>query len=610
MRSIANTAVAAKPWPRQRIGLARPLVLLVVAIVAIGGYFAYDRFLKPQPVATVATQKVAVTRGTIATTVSGTGSVVPAQTTDLAFNTSGTLVALNATLGQSVKKGDVLARLETTDLNLALLTAQSTLATAQSNLATLEAGSTAGEIAQARASLKSTQATLNKVRAGATATDLQSAEASVASARSSLQKAETDLADLKSGLTQDEIITAQVNIEKSKIAVHNAQVAYDKIAWRADAGATTEAMNLWQATTDLQAAQVAYNTAMAGPTKSELTVAEQNVVSAKAQLASAEAKLVTLQQGATEDELASAEAALIQAQTQLEQKLNPSTAAQKLAALAAVEQAKVGVQSAQNNLDKAAMVAPFDGIVSTVTGSVGQKVSSTVVTLLDMSAPQLQFTLTESDVAKVAVGQQAVLTFDALGSSQQIAGKVLTISPKATVSSGVATYTATVSIEKSTQGSLGAAGATAGQSGQATATGSSQQAQGATGAANPPSGQKTLASTTADLSKIKAGMTGSVTITYLRKDNVLVVPNKAIKTQGQNRLVEVLVDGKTETRTVTVGIADSQNTEIVSGLQEGDTVVTSGTTSTTTTSTSSTNRNQQGGAPVGIPGLGPGGPGY
>ena len=78
-------------------------------------------------------------------------------------------------------------------------------------------------------------------------------------------------------------------------------------------------------------------------------------------------------------------------------------------------------------------------------------------------------------------------------------------------------------------------------------------------------------------------MTGSVSIVYLRKDNVLVVPNSAIKAQGRNRVVDVLVDGKTETRTVTVGAADDKRTEIVEGLQEGDQVLLPATTSSTVT---------------------------
>jgi macrolide-specific efflux system membrane fusion protein len=60
---------------------------------------------------------------------------------------------------------------------------------------------------------------------------------------------------------------------------------------------------------------------------------------------------------------------------------------------------------------------------------------------------------------------------------------------------------------------------------------------------------------------------------------VVVAPNRAVKTQGRNKTVEVLdADGKSETRQVQTGLANDTLTEIVSGLQAGDKVVIPGTT--------------------------------
>ncbi len=580
---------ATGPWPR-RFAIGAFALLLLAAV----GYYAYDRFFKPQEAPTAAIQTAPVTRGSIVASVSATGSVVPAQTAELSFGSSGRLAELHVVVGQTVKKGDVLARLDASDLQLAVLEAEAKLASAQSTLASLEAGSTEAEIAQARAQLKSAQSNLEKLKAGPTTAELQSAEAAVVSARAQLDKAQNDLAELQAGPSQDKVTSAKIALEKARITLQDAQAAYDKIAWRPDAGATKEAMTLWQATTDYQAAEIAYRTAVAGPTPAELAQAQAAVETAKAQLASAEAKLAELKAGPTEDELAGAEAAVLQAQTALEQKLNPTTPAQLQAARAAVEQAKAGLENAKSALEKATMVAPFDGVVAAVSGSVGQTITGTVVTLLDLSAPQVQITLPETDVAKVEVGQEAILTFEALG-GQQLAGKVLSITPKATVQSGVATYTAYVSIER-TPPRLDAAAQTQGQT---AATRRSQSAQTPTGAA-----QQTRSQATVDLSKLKAGMTSSVTIVYLRKDDVLMVPNRAIRAQGRDRVVDVVVDGRKETRAVSIGAADDQHTEITSGLQEGDQVVVAGAT-TTTTSTGA-NRSQEGAGSRFVPGV-PGG---
>jgi macrolide-specific efflux system membrane fusion protein len=84
---------------------------------------------------------------------------------------------------------------------------------------------------------------------------------------------------------------------------------------------------------------------------------------------------------------------------------------------------------------------------------------------------------------------------------------------------------------------------------------------------------------------LKAGMTASATITTQRKENVLLVPSRAIKRTGGQQVVEVTKDGQTEQRTVRTGITDGQQTEITSGLEEGEQVVIQTSTTTTTTTT-------------------------
>jgi multidrug efflux pump subunit AcrA (membrane-fusion protein) len=74
-------------------------------------------------------------------------------------------------------------------------------------------------------------------------------------------------------------------------------------------------------------------------------------------------------------------------------------------------------------------------------------------------------------------------------------------------------------------------------------------------------------------------MTVLVSIIYDQRQNVLAVPNRAVRTQGRTRYVEVLVDGgRTERRDVQTGLSNDQLTEIVSGLKEGERVVIPGTT--------------------------------
>jgi HlyD family secretion protein len=301
----------------------------------------------------------------------------------------------------------------------------------------------------------------------------------------------------------------------------------------------------------------------AGGKAQDIANAQATVLSAQAQLASAQQKLAEMKAGPKPEDVAQAQAALVQAQQQLALKAVPYTAqdiAQQQAAVAQAEQqlalktspytirdlqtaeasvaqAQASLSMAQYNLDNAVLVAPFDGMISSVGYSVGTWSSSagTVgaagILLVDLENVRLDVNIDEVDVAKVAIGQPCVTTFDAI-SGVQFLGKVLAIAPEAKVQSGVVTYLASVSLD-------------------------------------PRQGP------------VRAGMSGNVGITVAERNNVLVVPNRAVRTQGRNRVVDVVLDGdKTETRTVRVGMANDQLTEVQAGLTEGETVVIPTTTTT------------------------------
>jgi hypothetical protein len=70
------------------------------------------------------------------------------------------------------------------------------------------------------------------------------------------------------------------------------------------------------------------------------------------------------------------------------------------------------------------------------------------------------------------------------------------------------------------------------------------------------------------------GMTATANIIYARQTDALLVPNRALHRQGRDQAVDVLTqDGKVESRVVTRGISNDQQTAITDGLNEGDQVV-------------------------------------
>jgi hypothetical protein len=102
--------------------------------------------------------------------------------------------------------------------------------------------------------------------------------------------------------------------------------------------------------------------------------------------------------------------------------------------------------------------------------------------------------------------------------------------------------------------------------------------------------------------RLREGLTVTVSIVTAQKTNILLVPNKAITSQGGRYYVQVVSAGQTTQKMIQTGITDGQNTEVVSGLNAGDVVSTATNIVATTTTTSS--QQQRGGSPGNsIPGV-------
>ena len=107
-------------------------IVLVITGVAIG---AYLQFRPTQVNAATTSSTATVSRNTLSATVNGAGNIQSHQTVDLSFGQSGTVKSINVKVGEKVKAGDVLAELDTADLQLQLQSAEVNLKNAQANLA-------------------------------------------------------------------------------------------------------------------------------------------------------------------------------------------------------------------------------------------------------------------------------------------------------------------------------------------------------------------------------------------------------------------------------------------------------------------------------------------
>jgi HlyD family secretion protein len=213
-----------------------------------------------------------------------------------------------------------------------------------------------------------------------------------------------------------------------------------------------------------------------------------------------------------------------------------------------LEQKEVALQNAKNKLTDYYVYAPFDGTVTGVVPTLGEELSSgaTIATLIT-EQKIVTITLNEVDITKIKLGQKAILTFDALP-DLSLTGNVADIDAVGTVSQGVVSYGIKIALDENNK-------------------------------------------------SIKAGMSTSVSIITESKTDALLISSSAVKTQGSSYYVDIMENSQaTPTRkTVTIGISSDTQTEILSGINEGDKVVTKTSNSTTkSSSTLSSNDNNVG----------------
>jgi HlyD family secretion protein len=139
--------------------LKKKRVWALIIILIIGGGILYKRSTAPKG-PFYDTQPV--TQGALKQTVEATGQVVPQARIDLSFKNGGKLVALPATVGARVKKGDILATVDSTDAELNVRRAASTVSLALANLRAREAGETAETIRIAQANVDQAKANAQK----------------------------------------------------------------------------------------------------------------------------------------------------------------------------------------------------------------------------------------------------------------------------------------------------------------------------------------------------------------------------------------------------------------------------------------------------------------
>jgi HlyD family secretion protein len=491
--------------------------ILAVVLILAGAGFMFVRRQGASAEADTAPVTTAVTRGSIEELVSATGNVVADRQATLTFASSGTIADVAVEKGQAVEAGQVLAALDTASLEWQIARSQAALQTAQLRLEQAQQPASEADLASAQAAVDNAQANYENVKKGASAEDLSSAQAALDSARASLKK-------VKDGPTKEDLASVQAALDTARAQVQQAQAAYDRVKYTPDIQLRQESLNLENATIQLEQAQANYDNVAKGATAADLAAAQ-------AQVAQAEAQLAALLDQPSESALAAADAQVVQAQASVDQLLERPKAEDVAVAQAQVDEAAVALAQAESQLDDAVIAAPFDGVILSVQIREGEWGSpgAPAVILAATEPLVLETNIDEIDVALVAEGQTAYLSFDALRDTQtqSLTGTVTYIAPASTSVSGAVAYPVDVSFSPG------------------------------------------------DL-PVRLGMTADVDIVAARADDALLVPNQAIESDraADRYFVNIpRLDGTTQRIEVVIGLRDEDQTQILTGLEEGDVVV-------------------------------------
>lgn len=497
-----------------------------------------------------------VTRGDLTETITATGSV-DAQTgaqVNIGSQITGTIQHLYADVGSKVKAGQTIAVLDLPDMRAQLQQSEASLAESQASLqqqlasvsqthtqvssavlqaeaqlhsaesalvaskatANLQVAQVPTDIQKARATLSASKAALNTAISEQNQTD-KSANLQIATSKEQLTQAQANATNADLTLTRNESLLKQGFVAQSAVDTAQAQDTVD----RSLVSAAQQNVLLVQ-----QQVDAAIQTA-----KDTVTQAQQTVASDQAALSSALAEPYTV--AASQANAQSARSSVKNAQAALQLALgNRANDAVKAANVAQAEQAvevsRQQVAYYKDELAKTIIRSPISGTVLQLAEQQGETLAAglsapTLIVVANLHKLQIDAYVDETDIGKIQLGQEADCSVDAFP-HMNFKGTVSKIAAGATILQGVVTYDVTIKLDQQS-----------------------------------------------DL--LKPSMTANVTIDVSHHHNVLLVPSEAIQLQVNGASVNVVhtIAGKETVSPVevTVGGSDGINTEVKSGLKEG-----------------------------------------
>ncbi len=514
-----------------------------------------------------------VKRGNIIQKISANGQVTPTKEVNLQFEIQGKIQTIKVKVGEIVKRGQILATLDTSELNI--------------------------QISEAQAARDIARAKLDKILAGASKEEIKIYETAVENARIALENAQISLKNAKQDLADTKIKAendlnqayedALNTLDDSYLKIYNTYNVVDSIQRTYFVTSNQEDFKVKDNKEIIkkakERAKLYLDTAKDNPTTKNIDSAlsemkdaldaiyralvvirdicekstYRNKVSStdktsldnqKSYINSAYASIVSAQQiisstklnnqlsinaaqaklDSAQNAVKTAEGNLESAQAKLAKIKAPPQEADVALARAQLNQAEAFLSKVEHQLTKASLIAPCDGIITEIKKEEGEQVQTMiadpVISLLCLGKFQIEVDIPEADITKIKLGDPVEISLDAFP-DEIFTGKVIKIDPAETIIQGVVYYKITVGFDKIDE-------------------------------------------------RIKSGMTADVEIITKQKENVLLIPQRAVLIKNGKKIVRVLDNkGKIKEVEVETGIRGNEGEiEILSGLKEKDKVIT------------------------------------
>lgn len=498
-----------------------PLIIVIIVVVLTGGKD------------TGAVENITIEEKEFVQEVALTGKVKAASNVSMGFELSGRVADIKKQVGEEVEANEVIANIANADKQASVIRAQANLSAQLANLNEVRRGSRPEDVRIAETDVLTAQNTR-----------MQSLQSLVEAVREAYDKSDDALRSKVDALYKNprsvnpEIFAVSDNypLEKSlndqRLRIGEAIAIWQKTALTLSSASLTperiaEARkNLSDMKRFLNDLALAVSTLQESGALSQTTIDgyKVNMSSARTSINGASSALT-----AAEQSYNSAVTGVTRAEETLSLKKVGSTVEQIQGEEARYKSAQADLLSAQAELSKTLIRAPFKGIVTKIDIKKGEIVSpnTPVIDIIAKDTYEVETYASETDISKLQPNQMAYMTFDACSKDEKANEKVVQIDPAETIKDGVNTYKVLLSLVNFKLQSC----------------------------------------------EVKPGMTANIVIETARKPGSIVIPQEAVRLKDSRKMVTVVRNGKTVDVPVSTGGIDTQgNIEVLSGLNVGDTI--------------------------------------